>query len=50
MWRYGIEKDIKSVIIALKLLDEVDKPPPTYHDIRCHMIFDINMQYFRRKY
>ena len=36
-------------MIAFKLLDDGEKPPPTYQEIRCHMIFDIKMEYFRRK-
>ena len=36
-------------MIAFKLLDEREKPPPTYQEIRCHMIFDIKMEDLRRK-
>ena len=36
-------------MIALKLLDEGDNPPPTYQEIRCHIIFDIKMEYLRLK-
>jgi hypothetical protein len=28
---------------------EKNQPPPTYQDIRCHMIFDVKMEDFRRK-
>ena len=49
LWRDGITKDINAVMIELKLIDEGDNPPPTYEDIRCHMIFDIKMEDFRRK-
>jgi hypothetical protein len=27
---------------------EKNQPPPTYQEIRCHMISDIKMEYFRR--
>ena len=47
--RYGISKEINEVMIAFKLLDEREKPPPTYQEIRCHMIFDIKMEDFRKK-
>ena len=50
LWRDGIAKEINEVMIALKLLDKREKPPPTYQDIRCHIIFDIKMEYFRRNY
>ena len=36
-------------MIAFKLLDEGENPPPTYQEIRCHIILDINMEYFRQK-
>ena len=49
MWRDGIAKEINAVFIEFKLLDEGEKIPPTYQDIRCHMIFDIKMEDFWRK-
>ena len=36
-------------MIAFKLLDEGENPPPTYQEIRFHMIFDTKMEYFRQK-
>ena len=36
-------------MIAFKLIDEGEKPPPTYQDIRCHTIFDIKVEDFWRK-
>ena len=48
MWRYGIAQDINEVMVAFKLLDEGQNPPPTYQEIRCHMIFDIKMEYFQQ--
>ena len=30
LWRDGITKEIDGVIIAFKLLDDGEKPPPTY--------------------
>ena len=49
LWRDGIEKDINEVMISLKLLDEGEKPPPTYQEIRCHILFDIKIEDFRKK-
>ena len=46
LWRDGIAKEIDGVIIAFKLIDDGEKPPPTYQEIRCHMIFDIKMEDF----
>jgi hypothetical protein len=31
-----------------RLLMEKNQPPPTYQEIRCHMIFDVKMEDFRR--
>ena len=36
-------------MIAFKLINEGENPPPTYQEIRYHMIFDIKMEYLRRK-
>ena len=36
-------------MIALKLLNEGENPPPTYQEIICHMIFDMQMEDFRQK-
>ena len=49
LWIYGIEKEINSVTIAFKLLNGREKPPPTYQEIRYHMVFDIKMEDFRKK-
>ena len=45
----GIAKEINEVMIAFKILDEWEISPPTYQDIRCHVVFDIKMEDFRRK-
>jgi hypothetical protein len=42
------EKEIKNVRIAFKILNGEESAPPTYQDIRCHMIFDVKMDDFRR--
>ena len=46
LWIDGISKNINAVMIAFKLIDEGENPPPTYQEIRCHMLFDIKMEYF----
>jgi hypothetical protein len=40
---------MKNFIIAFKILNGEESVPPTYQEIRCHMIFDVKMEYFRRK-
>jgi hypothetical protein len=42
-------KEMKNVIIAFKILNGEEQAPPTYQEIRCHRIFDIKMEDFRRK-
>ena len=49
LYIYGIANDINAVMIEFKLLDEGEKPPPTYQEIRFRIVFDIRMEYFRRK-
>ena len=44
-----IAKDTNAVMILFKILDEGEKPPPTYQEIIYHMIFDIKTGDFRRK-
>jgi hypothetical protein len=39
---------MKNVRIALKILNGEESAPPTYQEIRCHMIFDVKMEDFRR--
>jgi hypothetical protein len=44
-----VRKEMKHVIIAFKILNGEESVPPTYQEIRCHMIFDVKMEDFRRK-
>jgi hypothetical protein len=40
---------MKNVRIAFQILNDDDDILPTYQEIRCHMIFDIKTEDFRRK-
>jgi hypothetical protein len=40
---------MNNVRIAFKILNGDESVPPTYQEIRCHVIFDIKMEDFRRK-
>jgi hypothetical protein len=40
---------MKNVRIAFKILNGEEPVPPAYQEIRCHMIFDVKMEDFRRK-
>ena len=48
-WQDYIPKEMKNVRIAFQILDENKEVPIGYKFIRCHMIFDVKMEYFRRK-
>jgi hypothetical protein len=39
---------MKNVGIAFKILNGEESVAPTYQDICCHMIFDVNTEYVRR--
>ena len=49
LWEDAIRKEMKAVQVAFKLLDDGERAPPTYQQIRCHMIFDVKMDTFQRK-
>jgi hypothetical protein len=44
-----VRKEMKNVRIAFKIINGDESVTPTYQEIRCHMIFDIKMEDFRRK-
>eukprot|EP00804_Cyclotella_cryptica_P014742 CCRYP_021053-RA/>CCRYP_021053-RA protein AED:0.33 eAED:0.33 QI:0/0/0/1/0.33/0.25/4/0/339 len=48
-WADAIAEEMKNVRVAFKILDDGERPPPGFQFIRCHMIFDIKMEDFRRK-
>jgi hypothetical protein len=41
-------KEMKNVRIAFKILNGKESVLPTYQEIRCHMIFYVKMEDFRR--
>ena len=49
LWWEAIKKEMKAVRIAFKILGNDEKPPPASQFMKCHMIFDIKMEDFRRK-
>jgi hypothetical protein len=42
-------KDMKNVRIPFKILNGDESVTPTYQEIRCHTMFDVNMEDFSRK-
>ena len=49
LWQDAINKEMKNVRVAFKVLDDDEKISNTYQYISCHMIFDVKMEDFRRK-
>jgi hypothetical protein len=48
-WADSIAKEMKNVKIAFDILPDGERVPNNYQRIRCHMIFDVKMEDFRRK-
>jgi hypothetical protein len=44
-----VRKEMKNFRIAFKILNGEESVPPNYQEIRCHIIFDVKMEDFRRK-
>jgi hypothetical protein len=49
LWQDVVRKEMNNARIAFKILNGEESVPPTYQEIRCHMIFDVKMEDFRRK-
>jgi hypothetical protein len=49
LWQDAIRKEMNNVRISFKVLNGEEAIPPTYQEIRCHMIFDVKMEDFCRK-
>jgi hypothetical protein len=49
LWKEAIRKEINKVCIVFKVLRGEEVIPPTYQEIRYHMIFDVKMEDFHRK-
>jgi hypothetical protein len=47
LWQDEARKDMNNVRIVFQILSGDKDVPPTYQDIRCHVIFDVKMEYFR---
>ena len=49
VWQDAMQKEMTNVKIAFKVLDPGDAVPPSFQEIKCHLIFDIKIEDFRRK-
>ena len=47
-WRDAINKEMKNVFPAFKILDEGVGKPVGYEPIPCHMVFDVKMDFTRK--
>jgi hypothetical protein len=47
-WRDAIQKEMKNNRQAFKFLEEVEKVPIGYEWIKCHMVFDVKMDFTRK--
>jgi Reverse transcriptase (RNA-dependent DNA polymerase) len=48
-WQDGVREEMAKVRVAFKILEDGVMVPPTYQQIRCHLIFDLKIENFRRK-
>ena len=46
LWCDAIQKEVHNVHIAFKTLDDIEKIPPGYQWMQCHMIFTVKMDRF----
>jgi hypothetical protein len=49
LWQDAVRKDMKNLWIAFKILNGDKSFPPTYQEIRCHMICDVKIEDFHGK-
>ena len=49
LWQDAVRKEMSKVQVAFQVLEDGADAPPTFQDIRCHLIFDVKMEDFQRK-
>jgi hypothetical protein len=49
LWQDAIAKEMRAVRVAFMILDDGQEPPVGYQFMRCHMVFDIKLDGFKRK-
>jgi Reverse transcriptase (RNA-dependent DNA polymerase) len=49
LWQDAVRKEMSKVRVAFQVMGDDDSPPPTYQEIRCHLVFDVKMENFQRK-
>jgi hypothetical protein len=48
-WQDAMRKEMRKVKVAFQVLDDGTLAPPTFQEIRCHLVYDIKMEDFQRK-
>ena len=48
-WQDAIAKELANVSVAFKIMSDNEEVPRGYQFVKCHMIFDVKMEDFRRK-
>jgi hypothetical protein len=49
LWQDAIWKEMAKVRIAFKALGDNVSTPPTFQEMRCHVVYDVKMENFQRK-
>jgi hypothetical protein len=49
LWQDAMRKEMAKVRVAFKTLGDNEAPPPTFQEMRCHMVYDVKMENFRGK-
>ncbi|KAI2510101.1 Reverse transcriptase (RNA-dependent DNA polymerase) [Fragilaria crotonensis] len=49
LWQDAVRKEMTKVRVAFEVLEDGRDPPPTFQEMRCHLVFDIKMEDFQRK-
>ena len=47
LWQDAVRKEMSKVRIAFQAIGDAEDPPPTYQEIRCHLIYDVKMENFQ---
>ena len=48
-WMDALAKEMKNTKVAFKILPEGDMAPRDYQFVKCHIVWDVKMEDFRRK-
>ena len=50
LWQDAVHKEMSKVSrVAFEVMDDDEVPPPTFQEIRCHLVFDVKMENFQCK-